>query len=71
VTEVIHDFVFTPPQAQIGLQRSDFPSTEAHLCTASFVFHLGNIAYVIYSYFVVCRLIKWVPTTVLQGSLAG
>ena len=39
VTEVIYDFVFTPLQAQIGLQSSALPSTGAHLCIALFAFY--------------------------------
>ena len=50
VTEVIYDFVFTPPQAQRGLQSSALPSTEAPLCTALFVFYLSNSTYVTASY---------------------
>ena len=46
MTEVIYDFVFTPPQAQRGLQSSALPSTEAPLCTALFVFYLSNSIYV-------------------------
>ena len=40
VTEVPLDFVVTPPQAAIGLQRSVLPSVGAHCCTALFTFSL-------------------------------
>ena len=46
MTEVIYDFVFTPPRAQIGLQSSVIPNTGAHLRTALFVFELGKSTYV-------------------------
>ncbi len=37
VTEVIYDFVFTPPRAQIGFQSSVIPDTGTHLRTALFL----------------------------------
>src|SRR5699024_7112790 len=46
VTEVIYDFVFTPPRAQIGFQSSVIPDTGTHLRTALFVFELGKSTYV-------------------------
>ena len=46
MTEVIYDFVFTPPRAQIGFQSSVIPDTGTHLRTALFVFELGKSTYV-------------------------
>ena len=46
MTEVIYDFVFTPPRAQIGFQSSVIPDTGTHLRTALFVFKLGKSTYV-------------------------
>ena len=55
MTEVIYDFVFTPPRAQIGFQSSVIPDTGTHLRTALFVFKLGKSTYVTVPSF---RLIK-------------
>ena len=46
-TEVTRDFVFEPPQATIGLQRSVLPGVGGHCCTAPVVFCESNLAYVI------------------------
>ena len=46
VTEVVYDFVVTPPQATIGLQRSDFPDVRGHWCTVLFTFCLCTRDYV-------------------------
>lgn len=46
MTEVIYDFVFMPPRAQIGFQSSVIPDTGTHLRTALFVFELGKSTYV-------------------------
>ena len=45
-TEVTRDFVFEPPQATIGLQRSTLPDDEGHCCTALFVFCGSDLTYV-------------------------
>ena len=53
VTEVIYDFVFTPPRAQIGFQSSVIPDTGTHLRTALFVFELGKSTYVTILLFII------------------
>ena len=45
-TEVTCDFVFEPPQATIGLQRSVLPGVGSHWCTVPFVFYESNLTYV-------------------------
>ncbi len=45
-TEVTRDFVFEPPQATIGLQRSTLPDAEGHCCTALFVFYGSDLIYI-------------------------
>ncbi len=45
-TEGTRDFVFEPPQATIGLQRSTLPDAEGHCCTALFVFYGSDLTYV-------------------------
>ena len=42
-TEVVYDFVFEPPQAAIGLQRSVRPIVGAHCCTALFTCYVGVV----------------------------
>ena len=45
-TEVTCDFVFEPPQATIGPQRSVLPGVGSHWCTVPFVFYESNLTYV-------------------------